>query len=123
MIRYIIRNRRDAGLKPINCETAASAWHAVRDFQHRGLTDLEVTDHNGLPLELDELSRRAADEKAGLMSDRHVLLRVALALFPLVAALTLAPHLAQLGFPGLFVLAIAILVGSVILVLMRSRRH
>jgi hypothetical protein len=68
MIHYIIRYRRDAQLEPINCRTAKSAWRAVRDFQHRGLTDLEVTDHDGRPLELDGLFQRAADES---VDQRH----------------------------------------------------
>jgi hypothetical protein len=65
MIHYIIRNRRNGQLEPISCPTAKSAWRAVCDFQHRGLTDLEVTDHDGRPLEVDELFQRAANESVG----------------------------------------------------------
>jgi hypothetical protein len=55
------------------------------------------------------------------MSDRHLPLRLALAILPLVAALVLASLARGSGFPGIFVLVAAILAGSVVLVLMRSR--
>jgi hypothetical protein len=50
------------------------------------------------------------------------MLRVALAILPLVVALALASLARQSEFPGLFVLVAAILVGSVVLVLMRGGR-
>jgi hypothetical protein len=52
----------------------------------------------------------------------HPMLRVALAILPLVVALALASLARQSEFPGLFVLVAAILVGSVVLVLMRGGR-
>jgi hypothetical protein len=63
MAHHVIRNRQDAGSKPISRKTAKSAWRAVRDFQRRGLNDIEVIDHDGEPLALEELSQRAAVER------------------------------------------------------------
>ncbi len=57
------------------------------------------------------------------MSGRELVLRLAVVLLPLVAAMAFAPRLARLfGAPGPFMLVLAILVGGVILVLMRSGR-
>jgi hypothetical protein len=57
------------------------------------------------------------------MSGRELLLRLAVVLLPLVAALAFAPLLArQFAAPGPFVLVLAIVAGGVVLVLMRSGR-
>jgi hypothetical protein len=54
------------------------------------------------------------------MSGRDLVLRLALAILPLVGALVLASLARHSKFPGMPVLVLAILAGSVILVLMRS---
>jgi uncharacterized integral membrane protein len=57
------------------------------------------------------------------MFDRNLVLRLALALFPLVGALVLASFFARhFEPPSMLALVLAILVGGVILVVMRSGR-
>jgi hypothetical protein len=60
--------------------------------------------------------------ETGSMFDRNFVLRLAVVIFPLVGAATLASLIGQSEFPGFPALVFAILVGSVILVLMRSGR-
>jgi hypothetical protein len=54
------------------------------------------------------------------MPDRHLVLRLALAILPLVGAFALASLARGSQFPGVFVLVLAIVAGGIILVLMRS---
>jgi hypothetical protein len=57
------------------------------------------------------------------MSGRDLMLRLALAILPLVAALAFAPSLArQFGAPGPFALVLAILAGGAVLLMIRSGR-